>query len=312
VNFKQLEYIVQIADTKNVTKAAENIFLSQSALNQQLLNLEKELGVELFYRSRGNWRLTEAGEIYVASARRCLEIKRDAYAKIADITDKQCSTLTIGLTPGRGITMFTAIYPKLHELYPSIFINPVEINVRNMQEEIAFGNLNIGFMTLPESQRTDDNYIILGQEEMVCIIPQDHALSHLANPSDQPLSTIDINLLKDDFFILMFGKSTNRIVCDEIFKDADFIPNILLETSNTNSIVKMVQSVHCCAIIPEYYAMHRPSNICCFRITKPAFWDLAISYRKNSYLNTALQSFIKLAAEYWNENLFMKKNLVPW
>ena len=56
---KQIEYILKIAEENNITKAAEKLFITQSALNQQLLKLEKELGTPLFHRSRTNWRLTE-------------------------------------------------------------------------------------------------------------------------------------------------------------------------------------------------------------------------------------------------------------
>ena len=48
MNFKILEYIVAIAETGNVTKAAERLFISQSGLNQQLIKLETELGTPLF------------------------------------------------------------------------------------------------------------------------------------------------------------------------------------------------------------------------------------------------------------------------
>ena len=48
MNLKQLEYMTAIADERNITKAADRLFLTQSALNQQLLKLEKELGTPLF------------------------------------------------------------------------------------------------------------------------------------------------------------------------------------------------------------------------------------------------------------------------
>ena len=59
---KQIEYILKIAEENNITKAAGKLFITQSALNQQLIKLEKELGTPLFHRSRTNWHLTEAGE----------------------------------------------------------------------------------------------------------------------------------------------------------------------------------------------------------------------------------------------------------
>ena len=65
MDLKQIEYILKIAEEQNITHAAEKLFITQSALNQQLLKLEKELGTPLFYRSRTDWHPTPAGEIYL-------------------------------------------------------------------------------------------------------------------------------------------------------------------------------------------------------------------------------------------------------
>ena len=60
MDLKQIEYILKIAEEQNITHAAEKLFITQSALNQQLLKLEKELGTPLFYRSRTDWHPTPA------------------------------------------------------------------------------------------------------------------------------------------------------------------------------------------------------------------------------------------------------------
>ena len=53
MDFKQLNYIVTIAKEQNITHAAEKLYITRSALNYSLLNLEKELGVQLFYQAAG-------------------------------------------------------------------------------------------------------------------------------------------------------------------------------------------------------------------------------------------------------------------
>ena len=106
MDLKQIEYILKIAEEQNITRAAEKLFITQSALNQQLLKLEKELGTPLFYRSRTNCRPTHAGEIYIEAGRRMLMLKKDTYDKIHDLSEQQKGCLTIGFTAGRGITMF--------------------------------------------------------------------------------------------------------------------------------------------------------------------------------------------------------------
>lgn len=83
MDLKQIEYILKIAEEQNITHAAEKLFITQSALNQQLLKLEKELGTPLFYRSRTDWHPTPAGEIYLNAAKDILLIKKNAYNPIS-------------------------------------------------------------------------------------------------------------------------------------------------------------------------------------------------------------------------------------
>lgn len=89
MDLKQIEYILKIAEEQNITHAAEKLFITQSALNQQLLKLEKELGTPLFYRSRTDWHPTPAGEIYLNAAKDILLIKKNAYNQIYDLCEAQ-------------------------------------------------------------------------------------------------------------------------------------------------------------------------------------------------------------------------------
>lgn len=84
MNLKELEYVVAIADEKSLTKAAERLFITPSALTQQVLRLENELHAPLFIRSRSGWQPTEAGEIYLEAARKILFIRQDAYNRLQD------------------------------------------------------------------------------------------------------------------------------------------------------------------------------------------------------------------------------------
>ena len=99
MDLKQIEYILKIAEEQNITHAAEKLFITQSALNQQLLKLEKELGTPLFYRSRTDWHPTPAGEIYLNAAKDILLIKKNAYNQIHDLCEAQKGHITLGFTP---------------------------------------------------------------------------------------------------------------------------------------------------------------------------------------------------------------------
>ena len=152
---RQMEYIIQISEERSITKAAEKLFITQSALNQQLQKLEKEVGLPLFVRTRSDWSLTPAGEIYVNTARQILNLKKDAYSQIQDLKESGKRRISLGLIPERGVNMFTAIYPEFHRKFPDIRIEPVECNVRTMQNLITRNELDLGLITLVESQKDD-------------------------------------------------------------------------------------------------------------------------------------------------------------
>ena len=69
MNTRQLEYILAIAEEKNILRASEKLFISQSTLSQTLINLEKELGTPLFIRNQRELAITEAGQYYIEAAR---------------------------------------------------------------------------------------------------------------------------------------------------------------------------------------------------------------------------------------------------
>ena len=263
MDFRLLEYIVKIAEENNITKASEKLFISQSALNQQLLKLEQELGTRLCHRSRTNWHLTEAGKIYVEGARDALKIKHDTYTRIQDICDSKTGTLTIGLTHGRGIYMFASLYPELHSRYPGLDLRPVEMNVYKQQEAIVQGSIDMGFLALSREQRTSDCYENLISEEMVLALPASHPAAGSANPPGRPLAVINLDLLKDTPFVLLFKES----------------------------------SLH--EIVPYFYSRKYPEGVVYFALPGHPCWDLAISYRKDIYLSSAARDFIELAKEYW-------------
>ena len=67
MNWNQLQYVLTIVQEKNITKAAQKLYLSQPSLSMSLKNLEEELGVEIFERKKGVLELTYAGELFLAS-----------------------------------------------------------------------------------------------------------------------------------------------------------------------------------------------------------------------------------------------------
>ncbi len=297
MELKQLEYIVKIAEERNITKAAEKMYITQSALNQQLLKLEKEIGSQLFYRSRTNWKLTEIGEIYIQNAEKILNIKKETYNQINDLLEKHKGNLRIGLTPERGISMFASVYPKFYELFPNVSVEPVEINVKMQEKMIENGQLDIGFMTLSEEQRTGNNtYIPILEENILMAVPAVHPI--VKSIKGKNIQTIDLKLFKNEVFVLLSKNTTMREIIDPLFEKAGFTPNILFETKSSRTLFQMASSHLACTFISETYA-EEDDRIVYFSLSETPSWELCAVYRKGAYLSKAAKNFIKLAENYW-------------
>lgn len=301
MDLKQLEYIVKIDDEHSITRAAEKLFLTQSALNQQLLRLEKDLGAQLFHRSKSDWRPTPIGQVYLDNAREILRIKQKTYNIISDMAETKKGRLSIGFTPDRGSQMFTHVYPEFHQAYPQVIVEPYELSVYKQQHLIARGDLDIGFQTLSERQKTGDEYIKLGEEEIFLAIPSIHPAAALAAPSGEPFATIDISKLQYEPFVLMYKESTIRAITDEIFRASGFVPNVLFETSSNKTVLSMIQARLCCGVLPHHYVHPVPEGVCCFAFPSHPSWDIVASYRKNTYLSTASRTFIELVKDFWTK-----------
>lgn len=302
MDLKQIEYIVKIDDEHSITRAAEKLFVTQSALNQQLLRLEKELGAPLFHRSKVDMRPTEIGQVYLDNAREILRIKQRTYNLINDMTDAKKGRLSIGFTPGRGSEMFTHVYPSFHQAYPNVIVEPHELSVHRQQQMISQGNLDIGFQTLSERQKTDSEYIKLGEEEIFLLVPSIHPAAEqlaAAQTASAPFPIANLALFQYEPFVLMYKESTIRAITDEIFRKSGFTPNVLFETASNNTVLSMIEANLCCGVVPEYYVRRLPKGISCFAFPTHPSWDIVANYRKNGYLSEAAKYFIELVRNFW-------------
>lgn len=296
---KEVEYMLKIAEEQNITRAAEKLFITPSALTQQLTRLESDLGVPLFHRDRRGCTPTEAGEIYLQAAREMMKLKKETYLRLQDLSARRQGKLTVGFPPDRGASAFTSIYPKFHREYPKISINIMETSVRRQHKLIASGDLDFGFVTLRESQKADLEYIPICQEELVLILPASHPLCREAQPSNGPYPTLDPALLKNESFAMIYRLSTIYQFVEEILHSAGVIPNVLFESPRTATIIDMVESNMCCGIIPDSAATRHPSSVAFFCLPGHPSWMLYACCRRGAYLSKASRRFIQLASHYW-------------
>lgn len=298
MDFKILEYIIAIAEAKNVTKAAEKLYISQSGLNQQLIKTEKELGTPLFYRTNKEMKPTLAGQIYIANAKRILKMAQNCVTQIQDLTDNPSGTISYGLPFEHGIDLFIDISEEFSKCFPNVSISLMEQTVKEMKEKIANDQLDMAFIMTNEKPSPNlFDSVKLCNEKLVLGIPASHPLAQLAAPPHKPLHTMDLRRLQHDRFAFMFAGSTMRQVIDPLFEDAGFIPDIRYETLMNNALYRLVDKGLCCTIMSQSYAK-RSKTTAWFYLEQDPSWNWYILFSKTRVLSSADKYLIKLSRIY--------------
>ncbi|MCD8084243.1 MAG: LysR family transcriptional regulator substrate-binding protein, partial [Clostridiales bacterium] len=243
--------------------------------------------------------LTEIGEVYIRNAKEMLRLKETTYHQISDILNVESRSFRMGIAPGRGIRMFTAVYPKFLKRYPKVSISPIEMSSYRQQSMIADEKLDIGFLTISDSEKINCGYTLVRNEELFVAVPRDHPLSLAVPEREGEIPEIGIRELADESFVVMYPGSSCRFITNNIFAKAGMEPRILFETSVAASIGYFVASGLCCGFIPEYYARER-DDIRLFALDTHPTWEVAFCYSRISYLSKPLKEFIRMCVDYWD------------
>ncbi len=298
MDFKILKYVLAIADTGSVTKAAETLFISQSGLNQQLIKEEKALGTTLFYRSKMGMQPTQSGKIYIDNARRILKMAQNCVTQIHDLSENPQGTISFGLPFEHGADLFIDISEKFSQKFPNVSITLQEQIVKQMQEKVRTDQLDMAFIMIQGKPSPQDfDFVHLCTEKLILGVPKNHPLAQYAAPPGKPLRTIELKRLKNDSFAFMFSGSTMRQVIDPLFEDAGFAPNIHYESMMNNVLYRLVCKGLCCTIMPQSYAQSS-KNSAWFYLDQDPKWEWYIIFSKSRILSIADKYLIKLSQDY--------------
>lgn len=298
MDLKQLEYIVAIEKYGTMSDAAVGLFITPSALNQQLLKLEKDLGIPLFNRRRRHMEPTEAGRVYLDAAKQMLALRQATYAQLQDLANCHTGSYHVGLTFEHSSDMFARIYPPFHQKYPGISIQCHQLLVPEMLDMLLTGQLDIAFVLGGRPEIYEAEYIPLSAENLLLGVQRSHPVAQLAGPADQqPCNIIDLSLLKDEAFATALKSSTMRTeLIDPIFEREQFHPRIMMESSFNSFRQQLAALGVCVSIVPQSRVTnHR--DIAWFYLPGYPRFQFGVAYPKNYRLNRALNDFIELARQ---------------
>lgn len=292
-----LTYILTIAKKENMTKAAEELFVSQSTLSQYLSKLESELGTPLFYRSKGRLTLTPAGSLYIEASEKVMSIKNVLYQNIQNIENR--GHITVGVTSQFGLTMLTDIIPAFKVQYPDIIIEISETNLPGLTRLISEESIDCGIMAINEIPPfSPEQVTILREEEVLFSIPVNHPYRK-KNP-DRPIPIGEFAKSFGEENILLSKKgSTLRRLTDMVLENAGWIPSTVCETNSISTTRSMVAMGIGVTFISDSCAADR-EHVAYYHVEPKLTRLNALVTRKNWIQSQASLCFCSAIRNYFN------------
>ena len=194
MELRQLQYFIATAELLNFTKASKQLFISQSALSQQIADLEKQLGVQLLARNRHTVRLTAVGTVFLKEAREAIARVEEAIRTTRQAASGDFGTLVIDFVGSFEKIFLPEQIRNFRRLYPNIKIKVNRINWQDLDQVLARSQTDIIF-TLPFDPEAFPawDYKVFYQDQLVVVVPADHPLA--------TKSSVTLDIIKNEHLL---------------------------------------------------------------------------------------------------------------
>lgn len=298
--FRNYEYFLTIADSGSLTKAAEQLYVSQPSLSQYLKRLERSLGVELFDHKASPLKLTYTGERYYNYVKKVKQLDENVQKEFRDIQEQSGGLLRLGVAFWRGACLLPDIFPTFHKAYPGIHLELLEGRASQLESALMNDKIDIAVLNLPHTLHYDKlSYEILCQERILLAAPTQHPyiqslLQDCRLLGGRPVAPLDV-LNHMPLILTKPGQNLTHAITYALNRH-QLEPDILLETGNLTTAINLAAQGMGCAFVPEEGAkvcLH-PGQVTYFTVDSPDLvWELGAVYRKDIYLSKIARLFIQ-------------------
>ena len=288
---KQLQYILKVAECQNITRAAEQLFVSQPALSHFISKAEEELGAKIFNRGTTPLTLTQAGEKYVKTARMILGLQESLKQEIENLKDCRSGEITLGLSDMRATVLLPFVLLEFRRLYPNVAIRTVESSSKEVENNVRNGVVEIGIIPLYDYGQ-DLSASVLYDEELLLVSASEVPSHHGATRN-----WVSLGDMTGKDFILLHRPNRIRRAVDAMFIEHGVKPKSIFESCNNMTVYMMAASGLGLAIVPDSVVrIMNPMPIPrVYSIGKGGFhWNIGAIWREDMVLSGAHTQLIRL------------------
>jgi LysR family hca operon transcriptional activator len=287
MELRHLRYFVAVAEELNFTKAALRMHTVQPSLSQQIKDLEDEVGVQLFIRSKRKVELTQAGNVFFKEALIILEHTERAVSLARQVAKEQQEQLNIGFVPVAEMKVFPYIIPNIRAHFPELMIDFHSLTDDLQLNALKKGEIDIAFSRYA-FESDEITSIKVFQEPLTLIIPK--------NSAEVEQERISVKRFEQHDFVICNEASSPQLyrIIQDFFKKNKLKVPIVQYSTNILLNVNLVGMEIGWSLVPQYVIPLLGDKVVVKKTLEPLpMIDLYVSYHKDQ-ANKAIELILQV------------------
>lgn len=299
MNTNQLKYFVSAAEARSFTKAAEQHYVSQTAVTQQIHLLEETLGCRLFDRTTRPVSLTPAGRTFLIEAKAILERMSRAVDRVHDASTGLIGTLRVGYVRGYERSDLSVLMRYYHESHANVLITFYRCSTDVLAAGLLNREYDIIFTWDSTNLKTQAgvSYRTVEKAGLVVAMYAGHPLAQRRQLRRQELRGENILYMSPDAADDSYGDALFM----HLYQAAGYKPNILFRSADTESILMMVSAEEGISILPAYCVekLYNADNLVFVPLIGEGEVEEIIAAWQTTNPNPALARFLAMTPPQW-------------
>lgn len=238
---RQMECFLAVARLGNVSRAAEEMYLTQPTLTARIKALEDELGDQLFVRTSRGMRLTEAGKEFVPYAERSLASLEEGRQRLRELRGASGGRLSLGTSPGVSTYALPAILERFTAAHPRVSVSVRTGHSEDILEMVLKEDVQLGLAR--EMEHPEIESLPLYEDELVLVVDPQHRFTEKGSA--------EIAEVGDEHLILFDHASSYYELTQSLFRSAGIREYSAIELDNIEAAKRMVEHRLGVAFLPR-------------------------------------------------------------
>ncbi len=284
----QMRYFQTVCRYGSITKAAEELFVSQPTISFCLKELEDEFGVKLFHRRHNRLQLTVEGQFFLDKINYILQSVDTLATQMKDMGNNH-NHVKIAVPAMISTFLFPQMFNAYNKMYPDVELEMLETGSLQTRKLVDANSVDLGITILDNFVTDSYNVLPLVSTELVFCVSKTHPLANREHISFKELANEHIIMFKADSYQNIFIKRA--------FSEVGVDPKIMLYSSQLYTIKQFLSYGYAGAFLYRQVA-EMDRDIVCIPLDRAIFQDIVLIWSKSSSLYSDSENFIQFAKQY--------------